>query len=117
MRQVYNVVLKAQKAALQAVHAGITGKELDAVARTILTDAGYGAQFGHALGHSVGLEIHEQPNASPSSQAVFQDGTIITVEPGVYLPGQFGVRIEDFVVVRESGCENLTKAPKELICL
>lgn len=117
MRQVYNVVLKAQKAALQAVHAGITGKELDAVARTILTDAGYGAQFGHALGHSVGLEIHEQPNASPSSQAVFQDGTIITVEPGVYLPGQFGVRIEDFVVVRESSCENLTKAPKELICL
>ncbi len=117
MRQVYETVLQAQTAALSVAKAGISGKELDKTARRIIEEAGYGDQFGHSLGHGVGLEIHEYPNAAPSSEAVLEEGNVVTVEPGIYLPGSFGVRIEDFVVIRKDGCENLTSAPKELICL
>ncbi len=117
MREVYELVLRANEAALEAARAGITGKKFDAVARDIIDQAGYGDCFGHSLGHGVGLEIHELPNASVRSNAILRDGMIVTVEPGVYLPGQFGVRIEDMVVIRENGYENLTKAPKNLICL
>ena len=83
----------------------------------IIDEAGYGDAFGHSLGHGVGLEIHEFPNASPATQTKLEAGNVVTVEPGIYLSGEFGVRIEDFVVIRENGCENLTKAPKQLLVL
>lgn len=117
MQQVYDVVLQAQRLALQAAKAGISGKELDKTARRVIADAGYGEAFGHSLGHGVGLEIHEYPNAAPAAETVLEAGNVVTIEPGIYLPGAFGVRIEDFVVIREDGCENLTAAPKELICV
>ncbi len=117
MERVYHIVLEAQKRSLDAVHAGMTGQQLDAVARTHIAQAGYGEHFGHSLGHGVGLEIHEYPNAAPSSTTVLRPGHVITIEPGIYLPGEFGVRIEDFAAVTENGCENLTKASKELIIL
>ena len=117
MREVYDIVLKAQLAGLDAVRSGITGSELDGVARKIISDAGYRECFGHSLGHGVGMEIHESPYATPSSSELLESDMIITVEPGIYLPDKFGVRIEDFVVVREDGCFNMTNAPKVLINL
>lgn len=117
MKYVYNVVLEAQEKALAAVHAGITGQQLDAVAREHIAKAGYGENFGHSLGHGVGMEIHEYPGSSPNSTPVFRSGNVVTVEPGIYLPGKFGVRIEDFVLVTDNGCENLTLAPKNMIIL
>lgn len=117
MKQVYEIVLQAQLAGIAAVRAGISGKELDAVARKIITDNGYGRCFGHSLGHGVGMEIHECPYASPSVSDIINEGAVVTVEPGIYLEGKFGVRIEDFVIVTKDGCINMTEAPKELICL
>lgn len=117
MKSVYEVVQKAQAAALQAARAGITGKALDATARDIITAAGYGKQFGHSLGHGVGMDIHEYPNAAPSSHVSLEPGNVVTVEPGIYLPGEFGVRIEDFVVITETGCRNLTAVTPDLICI
>ena len=117
MQMVYETVYLAQAAALRAAKAGMTGRELDKCARDVIEEAGYGVNFGHSLGHGVGLEIHEYPNASPGSQRALEPGNVVTVEPGIYLPGEFGVRIEDFVVIREDGCENLTKAPKHLMVL
>ncbi|MGN0583826.1 MAG: aminopeptidase P family protein [Ruminococcus sp.] len=117
MKCVYNVVLEAQEKALAAVRAGITGQQLDAIAREHIAKAGYGECFGHSLGHGVGMEIHEYPNASPISTPVLRSGNVVTVEPGIYLPGKFGVRIEDFVLVTDNGCENLTLAPKNMIIL
>ena len=116
-RLVYNTVLKAQTAALDAIREGISGKQADAVARDIITEAGFGEYFGHSLGHSVGLEIHEEPRCSPTSEDVMKAGTIMTVEPGIYLPDKFGVRIEDMVYITADGCRNLTNSPKELIIL
>lgn len=115
MRKVYDIVLSAQLAALDAVRAGITGKELDAVARDIIAGEGFGGNFGHSLGHGVGMEIHEMPYASPSKDDVLPENSIVTIEPGIYLEGEFGVRIEDFVVVKNDGCENITRAVKDLI--
>lgn len=117
MKRVYNVVLEAQEKALAAVRSGITGQQLDAAAREHIAKAGYGENFGHSLGHGVGMEIHEYPGASPSSTPVLRSGNVVTVEPGIYLPGKFGVRIEDFVLVTENSCENLTHAPKNMIIL
>ncbi len=117
MERVYNIVLEAQLKALEAVRAGVTGKELDSVARDVISAAGYGEAFGHSLGHGVGMEIHETPNASQSSPHTLEENMIVTVEPGIYLPDEFGVRIEDFVIVKETGCENMTLAPKNLISL
>lgn len=117
MRKVYDIVLRAQQAGLDAVKAGISGKDLDAAARDLIAAEGYGDAFGHSLGHGVGMEIHEQPYASPSSKFVLPENSIITVEPGIYLEGEFGVRIEDFVIVKAGGCENMTLAEKELICI
>ena len=117
MREVYGVVLRAQEETLRLAKVGVTGRDMDACARKIITDAGYGDNFGHSLGHGVGMEIHEYPNASPASQVVMAEGNVVTVEPGIYLPGEFGVRIEDFVVIHEGGCDNLTEAPKQLITL
>ena len=117
MRKVYDIVLKAQQAGINALKADITGKDFDAAARDIIEAAGYGDKFGHSLGHGVGMEIHEEPYGSPVSNAVIPENSVITIEPGIYLEGEFGVRIEDFAIVRAGGCENMTLAPKQLICL
>ncbi len=117
MKEVYDIVLSAQKNALAKIKAGMTGSACDSLARTLIKLKGYGENFGHSLGHGVGLEIHEAPTASQRSIDVLESGMVVTVEPGIYIAGEFGVRIEDFVVVGENGCENLTNAPKELIVL
>lgn len=117
MRKIYNIVLEAQKAAISATCAGRTGAEIDGIARNIIAQTGYGAYFGHGYGHSLGLEIHESPNCSPSNSVPIPAGAVISAEPGIYLPGEFGVRIEDVVAVTKNGCENLTHSPKDLIIL
>lgn len=117
MQKVYETVLNAQQKALSVVKSGVKAKELDKTAREVIENAGYGEYFGHALGHGVGMEIHEPPTASPSSDDVLAENMIVTVEPGIYLPEKFGVRIEDFVVVKNDGFENLTTADKKLVCV
>ena len=117
MKKVYDIVLEAQTAAINAARSGITGKELDLIARSIISNAGYGSCFGHSLGHGVGLEIHERPNASPNYVNTLNEGAVVTVEPGIYIAGKFGVRIEDFVILTENGCINLTKSAKNIISL
>lgn len=117
MRQVYGVVLNAQLSALSAVRSGITGRNLDAVARNIIASAGFENCFGHSLGHGVGMQIHEMPYASVNNNNVLIENSVVTVEPGIYLQGKFGVRIEDFVVVKKDGCVNLTSADKNLIII
>lgn len=111
---VYNLVLKAQLAGLAGVKPGRTGQEVDQIARDIISEAGYGDNFGHSLGHGVGLEIHEEPRLSKTGEHVLKPGMVVTVEPGVYLSGWGGVRIEDLVVVTETGCRILTATPKDL---
>lgn len=115
MRTVYETVLMAQTESMKMIKAGVPCNEVDAVARRIIADKGYGNCFGHGLGHSVGLFIHENPRFSPKCTDVLKTGMVITVEPGIYLPGQFGVRIEDLVVVTENGFVNLTSSEKKLI--
>ena len=115
--QVYETVLAAQIKSLGSLKAGVTCKAADAAARDIITEAGYGNFFGHGTGHGVGIEIHEQPRLSPKSAQILQVGDIVTVEPGIYLPGEFGVRIEDMAYITENGFENLTKSEKSLIIL
>lgn len=117
MERVYSIVLEAQQTALEAARAGITGRELDKAARDIINDAGFGENFGHSLGHGVGMEIHEKPNACESNGDILKAGSVVTVEPGIYIPGKFGVRIEDFVILTENGCVNLTKCAKNIISL
>lgn len=114
-KEIYQLVLRAQEAALHGICAGACCCDVDQIARDIIKQAGYGEYFGHGLGHSVGLFIHERPALSPADQTVLQPNMIETVEPGIYIPGFGGVRIEDLVVVTENGYENLTKSPKELI--
>jgi Xaa-Pro aminopeptidase len=113
-REVYELVRGAQQLGLDAVRAGVSGRDADAAARAAIEQAGYGERFGHGLGHGVGLEIHEAPRLSRTSDATLAAGHVVTVEPGVYLPGELGVRIEDLVVVTEAGCERLNGLPKEL---
>lgn len=115
MRKVYDTVLKAQLAGIAATKAGVLGKDVDGAARKVIEEAGYGAYFGHGYGHSLGLEVHEAPNCSPAGETVMQENVVASAEPGIYLPGKFGVRIEDVVVFKENGCENITGSPKELI--
>lgn len=117
MRTVYETVLQAQLAGIGAAKGGITGHDLDAAARQVIEDAGYGPYFGHSFGHSVGVEIHENPNATPSNHQPLPVGTVISEEPGIYLPGKLGVRIEDVVILTESGCQDITLSPKNLIIL
>jgi len=114
-KEIYNIVLEAHLAAEAGIKAGITGKEADAMARDIIAAQGYGDNFGHGLGHGVGLAIHELPRASRESDNVLQVNMVVTDEPGIYIPGWGGVRIEDMVVVKEDGCDVMPTAPKKLI--
>lgn len=115
--EVYETVLTAQKKSLEILRAGVLCRDADAVARDVIKNAGYGDYFGHGTGHGVGIEIHEEPRLSPKSSQTLQIGDVVTVEPGIYLPSEFGVRIEDMAFITENGCENLTKSPKNLIIL
>ncbi len=115
MRKVYNTVLQAQLAGIAATRAGVTGKQIDAAARQVIQDAGYGQYFGHGYGHCLGMEVHEMPSCSPGGNTEMQVNMVSSAEPGIYLPGKFGVRIEDVVVFTADGCEILTKSPKNLI--
>jgi Xaa-Pro aminopeptidase len=114
-RRIYEIVGEAQQRAEDAIRPGMTAREADAVARDHIAAAGYGDRFGHSLGHSIGLDNHEQPALSPYDSTVLEPGMVVTVEPGIYLPGVAGVRTEDIVVIREDGCEVLTSSPKELV--
>lgn len=114
-KEIYRIVLEAQETALAALKAGMTGAQGDKLARDVIQKAGYGAYFGHGLGHSVGLKIHEKPALSRKEENVLKPGMIETVEPGIYIPDFGGVRIEDMVVITEDGIKNLTGSPKELI--
>ncbi len=116
-RDIYGTVLEAQETALRGIRAGMTGKAADALGREVIARAGYGDAFGHSLGHGVGLMVHEGPTLSPREEATLGPGMVVTVEPGIYLDGWGGVRIEDLVVIREQGCEILTRSPKELMVL
>ncbi len=113
-REIYRLVLEAQLAGVASVHAGAGGREVDAVARDVIDGAGYGEQFGHGLGHGVGLEVHEAPRLSRRSEDVLVAGNVVTVEPGIYLPGRFGVRIEDLLLVGLEGHDVLSSLSKEL---
>ena len=118
MKNVYSIVLRAQLAGIAAAKAGVLGKEIDAAARKVIADAGYGEYFGHGFGHCLGLDIHEPPTAGPLGNVPMPAGCVSSAEPGIYLPGRFGVRIEDVMIIREDGAELITKAPKdELIIL
>lgn len=116
-REVYEIVLKAQTTAIESLKIGIPCASADKVARDIITAAGYGENFGHSLGHSVGIEIHETPTFSPKSADILQEGNILSVEPGIYIDGWGGVRIEDLIAVSDGKIINLTESPKELIMI
>ena len=117
MRKVYDTVLKAQLAGIAKAKAGVPGKEIHNAAAKVIEDAGYGAYFGHGFGHSVGIEIHESPNANGRDETPMPVGAAVSAEPGIYLPGKFGVRIEDVLIYTEEGNVDITKSPKELIIL
>ena len=116
-RAVYALVQDAQQVGLDAVRPGAGGPDVDAAARAVIADAGFGERFGHGLGHGVGLEIHEAPRLSKTSDATLAAGQVVTVEPGIYLPGELGVRIEDLVLVTDDGRELLNGLPKELVAV
>ena len=115
MKKVYDTVLQAQLAGIAATKAGVPGKDIDAAARDVITAAGYGPYFGHGYGHSLGLEIHEAPNPNPGNAEPMPENAVASAEPGIYLPGKFGVRIEDVTIYRQDGCENIAHSPKNLI--
>jgi Xaa-Pro aminopeptidase len=117
IREIHDVVLKAHLAGIEAVREGVTGGTADEAARKVVRDAGFGDRFGHGLGHGVGLEIHEGPSLRRDGEDVLPAGTVVTVEPGVYVPGLGGVRIEDMVAVEASRCRPLPRSPKELLIL
>jgi Xaa-Pro aminopeptidase len=115
MREIYELVLKAQIEALNGASSGKSGREIDAIAREMISKSGYGEKFGHGLGHGVGLEIHEEPRLSFTGEKIMENGMVVTVEPGIYLEGLGGVRIEDMIVINNDQPLILTSAPKELI--
>jgi Xaa-Pro aminopeptidase len=115
--EVYELVRRAQETGLAAVRAGASCKAVDAAARDVVDRAGHGERFGHGLGHGVGLEVHERPRLGKTAEGELHVGNVVTVEPGVYLPGEFGVRIEDLVVVTEGEPELLSGFPKDLVTL
>lgn len=117
MKNVYGIVLEAQLAGIAAARAGVPGREIDEAARSVISAHGYGPYFGHGFGHSLGLEVHEGPNAAPGEERIMPVGAVISAEPGIYIPGEFGVRIEDTIYLTEEGCENLTSAAKNLLIL
>ena len=117
MSKIYDTVLRAQQAGIALAKAGVTGADVHNAGAAVIEAAGYGAYFGHGFGHGVGLEIHESPNASPANEKPLPAGAVITAEPGIYLPGKFGVRIEDMLYLTADGCLDLTEAPKELMIL
>ena len=116
-KEIYDIVLKAQTTAIASLKNSMACSDADKVARDIITDAGYGENFGHSLGHSVGIEIHEMPVFSPKSTDVLQNGNVLSVEPGIYIDGWGGVRIEDLVAVSDGEIVNLTASPKDLIVI
>ena len=117
MTKIYGIVLRAHKEALKGACTGLKGREIDSIAREIISSAGYGKNFGHGLGHGVGLEIHEEPRFAPSDETTMENGMVVTVEPGIYIEGYGGIRIEDMIVIRDDQPEVLTQASKELIVL
>jgi len=117
MKKVYDTVLQAQLAGIAVTKAGVTGKVIDGAARKVIGDAGYGEYFGHGYGHCLGLEVHEEPRCSIAGEVPMEVNMVSSAEPGIYLPGKFGVRIEDVVRFTADGCENLTKSPKNLIII
>jgi len=114
LREIYGIVKDAQAAALDAVRPGARSSEVDGAARKLIDKAGYGKFFGHGTGHGVGLDIHERPSLGPISEDILEEGMVVTVEPGIYLPGSGGVRIEDMALVTKGGCELLTRTAREL---
>ncbi|MBQ2708971.1 MAG: M24 family metallopeptidase, partial [Clostridia bacterium] len=112
---IYELVKAANKAGRKAVAPGVPLREIDAAARRVIAEAGYGDRFIHRTGHGIGLETHEPPDVSSASPYLAQPGMIFSIEPGIYLPGKFGVRIEDLVLVTEDGCETLNRLPRDLI--
>ncbi len=115
MKLVYDTVAKAQLAGIAASRAGVTGEAVDAAARKVIQDAGYGDYFGHGYGHSLGLEVHESPSPNAKNPNPMPENAVCSAEPGIYLPGKFGVRIEDVVIFKANGCENITHSPQNLI--
>ena len=117
MDKVYHIVLRAQEAGIAAAKPGVTGAFVDKAGRDIIAAEGYGACFGHSFGHGIGIDIHELPLAAPRYEKLLRAGNIISAEPGIYIPGRFGVRIEDMLCITPDGCRDLTNAPKQLtIC-
>lgn len=116
-KEIYEIVLKAQMTALERIKPGMTGKEADAIARDVIAEYGYGEKFGHGTGHGLGMQIHEAPRLSPLGDIVLHPGMTVTVEPGIYIPGFGGVRIEDDVVVTDNGVSRLTMSDKQFICI
>ena len=114
LSKMYNVVLEAQLTAIEGTKSGMTAAEADLMGRNIIEQAGYGGAFGHGLGHGVGLEVHESPRLAPDSSDVLADGMVFTIEPGIYIPGFGGVRIEDMVVLEKGKVKKLTKSPKDM---
>ena len=117
MQKVYDIVKQAGDAAIAVMRPGMAAKDADAVARNIIAEAGYADAFGHGLGHGVGLFIHEAPRLGEGSSDTLKDGMVVTVEPGIYLEGRFGVRIEDLCVINQGGCTDLTSAPRDIIII
>lgn len=117
MKKIYYTVLEAQKAGIAAAKGGVVGMEVDAAARKVIEDAGYGPYFGHNFGHSLGLDVHEAPNAARTETRILPVGAVISAEPGIYIPGKYGVRIEDVLYLTEDGNEDITLLPKELIVI
>lgn len=117
MRKIYDTVLAAQQAGIDAARSGVTGKSIDAAGRKVIQDAGYGEYFSHSFGHSLGLDIHETPNAAPNGDTIMPEFAVISAEPGIYLPGKFGVRIEDVLYLTPNGAENITNLDKRLIII
>ena len=117
MHKVYDTVLEAQKAGIAAARAGVTGAAIHKAADDVIVRGGFGGYFGHGFGHSLGIDIHESPTASPANTKSIPEGAVISAEPGIYLPGKCGVRIEDVLIYRADGAEDITRSPKALICL
>lgn len=117
MKKVYQIVFEANLRAMEGIRAGVKCSDIDALARGYIAEQGYGDYFGHGLGHSVGLYIHEEPRFSPKCDVIIKENMVITDEPGIYIPGRFGVRIEDLVVVKKDGYERLSNSPKELVII